>query len=240
MTVVTNSRYDASSASVVGAGSRLVATSTNPAAASRAAVISGVENSHTPVQSAKYGANGSRVHHVFGQAMRVGEIRAAAALREQAPAAAQAREDLAKERLVIADPVERRRAEDEIGPGVERHRGSSTCAKRHAIAEVGPQVGARRQQHVPRSIDRDQPAVRQHRHQLAGQPPGAAAGVDDALVAAHRQSRQHAPSPLGLRRGDAVVGRRVPLSMVRQVAAQVSQLRPWTLAGSTVDSRAVV
>ncbi len=60
---------------------------------------------------------------------------------------------------------------------------------------------------------------RVHRHDVAARQPveqklrdvaRAAAGVEDGLVAAQRQALEHALRPLELRRGDAVVRRRVP------------------------------
>ena len=135
------------------------------------------------------------VHHLLGELVRALQVRAAAALRVQRPAGSQRREDAREERGMILDPVERRRAEHQVGPAGKRQVRQRHLHERDARAEHRPQVGARRHQHVPRAIDRDQPPARQPLHQLAGQPAAAAAGVDGALVAVHRQAVQDLLSP---------------------------------------------
>ena len=231
MTVVTNSRYDASSASVVGAGSRLVRTSTKPAARRRSAVVSA---SRTPTRpssrrsTARTARDASRARPARGRAARLGPPPHCANSR---PPGRRAREDAAKERVVIANPVERRGAEDEVGPGVERQSRQVDLHERHARAERRA-AGSRARSAACSTIDRSRSAGRaEPRHQLAGEPAGAAAGVDDALVALRASAGSRTRCPHAVCGADDAVVRAAFHSRVTAVAGMTR------LAGSAVCAR---
>jgi hypothetical protein len=140
------------------------------------------------------------------------DVPRAAELRDEASARNDDRSEVSKERIVIRDPVERRRGDDRVDRRLDRERIAEVGDEvRDAIAEV-PQPSAARLDHRRRGIQCDDRPVREPVGECLRDAPAAAAGVEDALRAPEGKPLEDGTTPPLLRRGDGVVGGSVPVT----------------------------
>jgi hypothetical protein len=143
------------------------------------------------------------------------DVRPAAALGDQAASGRERAVDAREEGGMVAHPVERRGAEDEVGRPLERELEQVGFDEAHPARVAGEERPPRLREHARRAVDGEHAAGRQAVEQLGGEAAGAAAGVDRRLAAPERRllvdRAQHLPAPADLRVGHPVVGRRVPL-----------------------------
>lgn len=69
--------------------------------------------------------------------------------------------EISKEPILIGNPMERRRAEDDIGNLIEVKSKQVATDELDPVTEVGPEVGASLFNHLRRDIDADDLAARQ-------------------------------------------------------------------------------
>ncbi len=162
----------------MGAASRSVATSTNPAVRKRAAVSSGEAKFHGPGQPAKYPANGARAITRSASACasrRLGPPPHCACRR---PPGRSAAHTCAKSAAWSGTQWKVAVLNTHVGPARHRHGRQRRLHERHARAEDRLQVGAGLLQHVPRPIERHHVSAGQPFRQRRSESSAAAAGVD--------------------------------------------------------------
>ncbi len=111
---------------------------------------------------------------------------------------------------MVQNPVKRCGAEDSIEAVPERQSDQVGSNEADAIAKVWLKILPRVQHHVARKIEADDASPRKILQEKAGQFPGAAARVEQTLIAAQPKFAENALSPLKLRRGEAMVFGGIP------------------------------
>jgi hypothetical protein len=138
----------------------------------------------------------------------VGHVARAAALGDELAARLQRGVEAGEQPLVVVDPVEGGGAQDRVDGLVELEVQQVDGERLDAVAEAPPGLV----DHRLRAVDRHHVAVRHPLQQQGGHPPGAAAGVEDPLVAAQVEPLQDVAAPRLLGRGDPVVRGGVPFA----------------------------
>jgi ABC-2 type transport system permease protein len=146
--------------------------------------------------------------------MQPRDIRTASTLRLQPPAGNKHIVKILEEAIVIEDPMERRRAHDNVESVLKRKMQEVTGNQANAHPGVSAQMFPRRAQHILREIHGDDAAARQSIQQFRGQPTGATTRVEDAFVAPQLQPRQHLFSPTDLRGRETMVNAGIPLTRI--------------------------
>ncbi len=146
--------------------------------------------------------------HQLGRCLQRGDVAGAAALGDEAAAGHEQVEQPREQPLVVGDPVEGRGREDRVDRPVELKLQQIGDAQLGGVA----QPLARGLDHRRRAVDRHHLAARQALEQRGGHPSGAAAGVENTLVAAEVEPVEHLASHRFERRRHPLVGRRVPVT----------------------------
>ena len=161
--------------------------STNPAAASRAASRRAVAKNASPVQPSPIVARTRRIDAMFA---------AAAVLGDELAAGADDRGEVAEERVVVVDPVERRGREDRV----DRARRSARRLAEVRLNERDPvaeplEAAAGLVEHRRRGVEGDDVAARQALGEELRDPAAAAAGVEDASRRRSARGARARPRP---------------------------------------------
>ena len=163
----------------------------------------------TSRRQAGFGLRGSREVPGAGPAVAgpgedgydVRAVAGASTLDRQPAAGAHHREQIAEQRLVVGDPVERRGGEhgvDRFGHGERQLEVGFDDGDARAVLR---KVLAGLRQHRRRRVDRDHAAVGHAVEQGRGNPAAAGARVEDRLVAAKPEAVDDRSRPAELRRG---------------------------------------
>ncbi len=136
---------------------------------------------------------------VTGHAQGPRDVARAAALRHQAPAGRERREQAREEALVVEDPVEGGRRHDQVDRRLDLQLQQVALAHAHPGGQVG-QLARGLGDHPGRAVDRLDGPPRDPLGDDPRHPSGAAAGVEDV---ARRPRAGSAPPPAGPRRPGA-------------------------------------
>ena len=144
---------------------------------------------------------------LFSGSENPGDVSVPAALRDEQPARPERREEPFEEPVVVEDPVERRRREDRVDALAELEVEQVGLPHVGTVAEEGSSL----LDHSGVRVDCDHPAPRQALHEVGGDAPRAAAGVEHRLVAGELEAVEHGEAHRLHRAGDAVVALGIPV-----------------------------
>jgi hypothetical protein len=147
--------------------------------------------------------------HSLTQASDIGT---AAALCVQPAGRPQSGIEVAEQRIVVEYPVERCGTEDSIEAVVKRERNQVSGYESDSITKIWRKILLRMKHHVSGKIKADDVAERKILQKNSCQFSGAATGIQQMLIAAQPKFAEHSPSPLKLRRGEAMVFCGVPFA----------------------------
>src|SRR6266480_3563465 len=108
--------------------------------------------------------------------------------------------------------MERSGAEDAVELPLEWQVQHIAANELHPAAEIGFEVSTSCIDHVLGEIERHHTPAGQSLQEIAGQPAGAAAGVEKNFISTQGNASEHFLSPADLRRGDFVVNGGVPFA----------------------------
>jgi hypothetical protein len=138
------------------------------------------------------------------------DVAAATALCGEAATGLEHGGEMAEQRVVVEDPVERGRREDGVDRRAHRQRRGEVGKDELDAVAVCLEAPACFVEHRRRRVERHDVAVQELVEELLRDPPGTAAGVQHSLVAAERQAGQNGGSPASLGGGNAVVRGGIP------------------------------
>ena len=187
---------------------RHVQTSANPRRRRRAAVSAGDAKRPRPGPAREVGGERRPRGDGAGGGVDRRDVALAAALGDEPPAGTQRREQAGEQR-----GRGRRSSGTSRSRGSRRRRRSSSSSARSATTTStrSPQPPAGLVHHRGRAVDRDHLSGGQALEQRGGHAPGAAAGVEHALVAAQLEAVEHVAPHRLERRRDPLVRGRVPV-----------------------------
>ena len=145
-------------------------------------------------------------------ASQLSDIWATTTLRLQPATGTKRSIQVAKQPVMIEDPVEGRGADDPIKCVVKRNLREIGGHKLRSLSELRLQIFASGVAACSAKHQERRPGHRAGRAELGGQTSSAAAGIKQRLIATQLQTRQYFFPPADLRPGKPMVFRRVPLA----------------------------